>query len=63
MFPFFNVLGDIGFYEEDGHVTISDRLKELIKVKGLQVISSTKQSGFVMFAKPVMQNERLPINV
>ena len=33
-FPF---LGDIGFYEDDTHVTISDRLKELIKVKGFQV--------------------------
>ena len=31
--------GDIGYYEEDRHVVISDRLKELIKVKGLQVNS------------------------
>ncbi|CAG7731147.1 unnamed protein product, partial [Allacma fusca] len=30
--------GDIGYYAEDGHFYIVDRLKELIKVKGLQVI-------------------------
>ena len=29
--------GDIGYYDEDHHVVISDRLKELIKVKGFQV--------------------------
>ncbi|KAG8297974.1 hypothetical protein J6590_025191 [Homalodisca vitripennis] len=29
--------GDIGYYEEDGHFYVQDRLKELIKVKGLQV--------------------------
>jgi len=29
--------GDIGHYDEDGHVIIVDRFKELIKVKGLQV--------------------------
>ena len=28
------VTGDIGYYDEDEHVIISDRLKELIKYKG-----------------------------
>lgn len=30
--------GDIGHYDEDGNFFIVDRLKELIKVKGFQVI-------------------------
>ena len=29
--------GDIATYDENGHFTIVDRLKELIKVKGMQV--------------------------
>lgn len=29
--------GDIGYYDEHGHFYITDRLKELIKVKGFQV--------------------------
>lgn len=29
--------GDIGFYDDKGCITITDRLKELIKVKGFQV--------------------------
>ena len=29
--------GDIGYYDEDYHIFLVDRIKELIKVKGLQV--------------------------
>lgn len=30
--------GDIGYYDEDGYFYIVDRLKELIKYKGSQVL-------------------------
>ena len=36
--------GDVGYYTEEGLFYISDRIKELIKVKGLQVISSLQLS-------------------
>ncbi|KAB0799535.1 hypothetical protein PPYR_07415 [Photinus pyralis] len=29
--------GDVGYYDEDGHLFITDRSKEMIKVKGFQV--------------------------
>ena len=32
--------GDIGYYDDDQHFFIVDRLKELIKVKGSQVCAS-----------------------
>ena len=31
-------VGDIGYYDEDCYVYIVDRIKELIKYKGFQVI-------------------------
>ena len=35
----FNVFssGDIGYYDEDGHYFVVDRLKDIIKYKGYQV--------------------------
>ena len=35
--------GDIGHYDADGHFYVIDRLKELIKWKGLQVLTNIKQ--------------------
>ena len=33
--------GDLGFVDgDDGHLIITDRIKELIKYKGMQVMSS-----------------------
>ncbi|ELU01263.1 hypothetical protein CAPTEDRAFT_202507 [Capitella teleta] len=36
--------GDIGYYNRDGYIFITDRLKEVIKCKGFQVIPSMLES-------------------
>lgn len=36
--------GDIGHYDEDGHIFITDRLKELIKVQGFPVAPAELES-------------------
>lgn len=38
----FPLQGDIGYCQPDGHFYITDRLKELVKVKGLQVRCATE---------------------
>ncbi|CAG7823160.1 unnamed protein product, partial [Allacma fusca] len=43
--------GDIGYYAEDEYFYIVDRLKELIKVKGLQVAPSELETVLSSFAK------------
>ena len=32
--------GDVGYCNKDGHLVVTDRLKELIKYKGMQVHST-----------------------
>jgi len=39
--------GDIGFIDEDHHLTLVDRLKELIKVKGFQVAPAELEAHIV----------------
>lgn len=36
--------GDIGYYDEDGYIFITDRLKELIKVQGFPVAPAEIES-------------------
>ena len=38
------VSGDIGYMDEDGFLYVSDRIKELIKYKGYQVVNSKLQT-------------------
>jgi 4-coumarate--CoA ligase len=39
--------GDVGFVDRDGYVTIKDRIKEMIKYKGFQVIPSELEGKLV----------------
>jgi len=43
--------GDIGIVDEDGYLTVIDRLKELIKVKGLQVAPAELESVLLKHPK------------
>jgi acyl-CoA synthetase (AMP-forming)/AMP-acid ligase II len=43
--------GDIGFIDDDGYLTVVDRLKELIKVKGLQVAPAELESVLLKHPK------------
>ena len=42
----FAVPGDIGYYDNDGHYFIVDRLKDIIKYKGYQVLLSIPLGDF-----------------
>ena len=39
--------GDIGYYDENGYFYVVDRLKELIKYKGLQVSGTCRIMSFL----------------
>jgi long-subunit acyl-CoA synthetase (AMP-forming) len=46
--------GDVAYYDDDGNFYIVDRLKELIKVKGLQVYITV--TSFLYFIKKPIIN-------
>lgn len=52
--------GDIGYYDEDGFFFITDRLKELIKYKGLQ-ISPTELEQILLTHPDVIEAAVAPI--
>lgn len=43
--------GDVAWFDQDGYLHISDRLKDIIKYKGYQV-SNLKSQGIGIFARP-----------
>ncbi|KAK2140241.1 hypothetical protein LSH36_1425g00001 [Paralvinella palmiformis] len=46
--------GDVGYYDEDGYTVITDRIKELIKVKGLQVAPAELEN--LLLTHPAVQD-------
>ncbi|KAK2140239.1 hypothetical protein LSH36_1425g00032 [Paralvinella palmiformis] len=46
--------GDVGYYDEDGYTVITDRIKELIKVKGFQVAPAELED--LLLTHPAVQD-------
>ncbi|ELT94744.1 hypothetical protein CAPTEDRAFT_128974 [Capitella teleta] len=46
--------GDVGYYDDQGHMVITDRLKELIKVKGYQVAPAELEA--LLVTHPAIQD-------
>ncbi|ELU02485.1 hypothetical protein CAPTEDRAFT_100263 [Capitella teleta] len=46
--------GDVGYYDDQGHMVISDRLNELIKVKGYQVAPAELEA--LLVTHPAIQD-------
>ena len=51
--------GDIGYYDEEGFVYIVDRIKELIKVKGLQVKKLIIKECLIYYSRLLRLNWRM----